>query len=74
MTKLLEQAFAAARRLPDTSQNEIARAVLHLADEGGAEEIDAADLSAVLEALAQAQRGEFASDAEVEAAFHRFDQ
>ncbi len=32
----------------------------------------AEELAAIDEALAQAQRGEFASDAEVEAAFKRF--
>jgi hypothetical protein len=31
-------------------------------------------LSDVLESLAQAKRREFASDSEVEAAFHRFDR
>jgi hypothetical protein len=38
------------------------------------EDIDAAHLPAVLEGLAQADRREFASDAEVEAAFRRFDR
>jgi hypothetical protein len=43
-------------------------------DEGEPETIDAAHLSAVLESLAQAKRRQFATDAEVEAAFRRFDQ
>jgi hypothetical protein len=38
------------------------------------EAIDPAHLSAVLEGLAQAERREFATDAEVEAAFRRFDK
>ncbi len=42
--------------------------------DGEPEEIDAAHLTAVLEGLAQAKRREFASDAEVEAAFRRFDR
>jgi hypothetical protein len=51
------------------------RAMLNLAgDEGEPEEIDPAHLSDVLESLAQARRREFASDAEVEAAFCRFDR
>jgi hypothetical protein len=37
------------------------------------EEIDPAHLPAVLEGLAQAKRRQFATDAEVEAAFRRFD-
>ena len=75
MTKLLERALDAVRRLPSDSQDEIARAVLQLAaGDGEPEEVDAAHLPAVLEGLAQAQRGEFATDAEVEAAFRRFDR
>jgi hypothetical protein len=75
MTKLLERALEAVRRLPADSQDEIARAMLQLATgDGEPEEIDAAHLPAVLEGLAQAKRREFASDAEVEAAFRRFDR
>jgi hypothetical protein len=74
MTKLLEKALEAVRKLPTGSQDEIARAMLQLADRGGEPEaVDPAHLQAVLEGLAQATRGEFASDAEVEAAFRRFD-
>ena len=75
MTKLLEKALETVRRLPPDSQDEIARAMLTLAgNEGELEEIDPAHLPAVLEGLAQANRRAFASDAEVEAAFRRFDQ
>lgn len=75
MTKLLERALEAVRRLPSETQDEIARAMLLLASSGDApEEIDAAHLPAVLEGLAQAKRREFASDAEVEAVFRRFDR
>lgn len=75
MTKLLEKALEALRRLPPASQDEIARTILHLAtgDEKELEEIDPAHLPDVLESLAQAKRRQFASDAEVEAAFRRFD-
>jgi hypothetical protein len=73
MTKLLDEAIAAARRLPDVRQDEIARLVLHLASGEEPELIDPAHLPAVLEGLAQAERGEFASDAEIEAAFRGFD-
>jgi hypothetical protein len=74
MTDLLEKAVEAVRRLAPEAQDEIARAMLKLAeDEEEAEPIDPEDLPAVLEALAYADRREFASDAEVEAAFRRFD-
>ena len=73
MTKLMEKALEAVRRLPPDSQDEIARAMLTLAGEAEPEPIDAAHLSDVLESLAQAQRRRFATDAEVEAAFRRFE-
>jgi hypothetical protein len=75
MTKLLEQAVEAVRRLPAATQDDIARAMLRLASpEDEPEPIDPAHLAAVLEGLAQAKRREFATDAEVEAAFRRFDR
>ena len=74
MTKLLERAVEAVRRLPPDSQDEIARAMLILADHDKApEEIDPAHLAHVLEGLAQARRRDFASGEEIEAAFRRFD-
>lgn len=42
-------------------------------NEGEPEEIEAGHLLAVLEGLAQARRHEFASDADIEAAFRRFE-
>jgi hypothetical protein len=74
MTKLLEHALDAVLRLPAADQDEIARAMLSLArgDDGEPEAIDPAHLADVLEGLAQARRREFASDAEIGAAFARF--
>jgi hypothetical protein len=75
MTKLLERALEMVSRLPAANQDEIARVILQLAaNDGEPEEVDAAHLPAVLEGLAQAKRREFASDAEVEAAFRSFDR
>jgi hypothetical protein len=75
MTKLLQKALEAVQLLPPENQDEIARAMLALAgDELEPEPVDPAHLSDVLESLAQARRREFASDAEVEAAFRRFDR
>ena len=74
MTKLLEKALDAVRRLPPRNQDEIAQAMLTLAgEEGEPEAIDPAYLSAVMEGLAQAKGRQFATD-EVEATFRRFDQ
>jgi len=74
MTKLLDRALDAVRRLPPGAQDEIARAMMELAGNNGEpEEVDPAHLPAVLEGLAQAKRRELASDAEVEAAVRRFD-
>ena len=74
MTKLLEKALEAVRRLPPDSQDQIALAMLTLTgNEGEPEDIDAAHLPAVLEGLAQAKRRQFATDVEVEAAFRAFE-
>jgi hypothetical protein len=75
MTKLLEQALEVVRRLPAESQDQIARVMLALArNQAGPETIDPTHLSDVLESIAQSKRRHFASDAEVDAAFHRFDR
>ena len=74
MTELLEKAVVAVRKLPRQSQDEIARTMLRLAqDSAEPETMDESQRAAVLEGLAQAQRGEFATDAEIDAAFRRFD-
>jgi DNA-binding TFAR19-related protein (PDSD5 family) len=75
MTKLLEQALAAVQLLPPEAQDEIAQAMMHLAaGEREPEQVDPAHLAAILEGLGQAQRRDFATDAEIEAAFRRFDR
>ena len=74
MTKLLDKALEAVRRLSPSEQDEIARTLLQLVGEAGEPEtVPPEHLAAVLEGLAQANRREFSSDAEVEAAFRRFD-
>ncbi len=75
MTKLLDRAVEAVRRLPSDSQDEIARAMLRLAaGDDEPEPIDPAHLPAVLQGLAEAERRAFATDDEVEAAFRRFER
>ena len=72
MTKLLAEALEAVSRLSVESQDDIARAMLRLAEgDGEPEVIDPAHLPSVLEGLAQAKAHQFASD--VEAAFRRFE-
>lgn len=71
MSKLLNAAVATVRALPPEEQDEIAQTMLVLAG-AEPEPVDDAHLSAVLEGLAQARRGEFAGSAETEAAFRRF--
>jgi hypothetical protein len=75
LTKLLEKALESVRRLPPDDQDRIALAMLTLSGrEGEPEEVDPAHLPAVLEGIAQAKRRQFATDAEVEAAFRRFER
>jgi hypothetical protein len=74
MTNLLKKAVEAVEQLPPDNQDRIARIMLTLAGENDPpEDIDPDHLAGVLEGLAQARRGEFASDAEVAAAFRLFD-
>jgi hypothetical protein len=69
MTKLLEQAIEAARRLPPPEQDDIARAILQLT---GASDVTPVSLTAdereaISRSKAAAARGEFASDDDVRA-------
>jgi len=68
----MEKALAAIGRWPEPRQNEAAEMLLALDRLGSTYTASAEELAAIDEALAQAQRGEFATDAEVEAAFQRF--
>ncbi|MGA8602801.1 MAG: hypothetical protein WB663_15580 [Beijerinckiaceae bacterium] len=74
MTDLLHDALEALQRLPPERQDYITRAILALADDGEPEEIDPRDLSAVFDGLAQIERGEFASDEEVQALLRRLEE
>jgi hypothetical protein len=69
MTKLLDRALDAARKLPDEAQDDIARLVLALAgaDDETAILLTAEEQAAVATSKAAAARGEFATDAEVRA-------
>lgn len=74
MTKLLEQAVEAVRRLPATDQDTIAEAILGLAKIGASDDIDPDHLEDVMAGRAEIDRGELASPEEVEAAFRSFER
>jgi hypothetical protein len=69
VTKLLDQALAAARGLPPDTQDDIARVVLRLigADDEMPVPLTPEEQAAVAASKAAAGRGEFASDEEVQA-------
>lgn len=68
MTELLERAFARVRALPPETQDEVARVLMSLADEG-AEPVTLTheERAAIDRSKAAAERGEFATDEEVQA-------
>jgi predicted transcriptional regulator len=72
MTDLMEKALAVIGRWPESRQNEAAEMLLALDRLGATYSASPDELAAVDEALAQAERGEFATEAEIEAAFQRF--
>jgi hypothetical protein len=68
MTKLLEQALEAARALPPAMQDELARMLLQFAGEDQPViQLTAEEASSLATSLAQAERGEFATDEQVRA-------
>ncbi|CAA2161297.1 hypothetical protein MBRA_06457 [Methylobacterium brachiatum] len=74
MTELLEHAFDRVRTLPPEQQDEFARVLLRLAgdDEGDVYQLTPEEEASLAKSLEQAERGEFATDAEVEAVFSKF--
>jgi hypothetical protein len=69
MTKLLDQAVAAARNLPSEAQDDIARIVLQLvgADDTPPMALSPDEQAAITASKEAAARGEFATDAQVRA-------
>lgn len=74
MTKLLEQALDAVRRMPPADQDTIAQAMLSMVQLDGdvIDDVDLDELREAMEGLAQVDRGEIATNEELEAAFRRF--
>jgi hypothetical protein len=68
MTKLLEQAFEAARSLPPAMQDEMARVIIAMTGEQTpAMQLSPEEEASFEESLAQAERDEFATDDQVRA-------
>ncbi len=68
MTELLEQAVETVRALPPEAQDAVARFLLDLAgDDEPALQLTAEEEASLDESLAQAERGEFATDEQVRA-------
>ena len=68
MTKLLEQAVETVRGLPPEMQDDLARMLLRLAGKDQTVfQLSAEEESSFDESLAQADRGEFATDEQVRA-------
>jgi hypothetical protein len=68
MTKLFEQAVETVRGLPSEIQDDLARILLQLAGEDQpVVQLGAAEEASFEESLAQADRGEFATDDQVRA-------
>jgi hypothetical protein len=69
MTKLLERAIEAARKLPPEEQDDIARAIIQLAGDSDAEPVPLTpeERAAIARSKAAATRGEFATDEDVRA-------
>lgn len=69
MTKLLDEAVEAVRRLPSADQDDIARAIMRLAgaDLAAPVVLSADERQAIARSKAAAERGEFATDEQVRA-------
>ena len=74
MTKLLDQAIARVRELPEDAQERAAQALMVFAElaKQGVYELSPEERTAIEESRAQVLRGDLATDEEVEAAYARF--
>ena len=73
MTKLLEEAVQKLSQLPKGRQDELARMLIDVAaSDLSPYQLTADEATQIDEALAQAERGDFASDTEIAAVWKRF--
>lgn len=73
MTDLLEHAVETLRGLPPSVQDLVAQMVLDTVGEAGSGDLSPEDEAAVLRSRAAAERGEFATDAEMDTLWAKFD-
>ena len=72
MIKVLEQAIEKIRKLPEDRQTYAAEVLEQIAaQQDGVFEIPDEHIAAVMEGLGQAERGEFASDEEIDALLNK---
>ena len=72
MTKLLEKAIAEVQKLPEDKQDMLAEAILSMTRGPVSEaDVDEETWAAIQEGLEQARRGEFATDAEMDALWQK---
>lgn len=75
MTELLNKAIEAARQLTPGEQDEIARVIMDIIGDVSDDEVYVLsddERAAIAVARAQAERGEFASDEEIEEIFKKY--
>ena len=72
MTKLLEQAIKAVRKLPPERQDELAEGLVMAAASAKERTYTPEQIKAMREGYEQAEAGQFVSDEEVEALFAKF--
>ncbi|QGM97956.1 hypothetical protein [Methylocystis parvus] len=68
MTKLLDEAFQAARSLPPAMQDDLARVIMAMTGEAPCViQLTAEEEASFEESFAEAERGDFATDEEIRA-------
>jgi hypothetical protein len=74
MTKILERAIAKARELSEEDQDAIGAVLLSLTDElpGHMGDVDEETRAAINEGIAQARRGQFVPNEDIEALWERY--
>ena len=72
MTRMLDEAIKKVRELPDSVQDDAAEMLFSVAaKQGGPVRLDEETSAAIREGKAQARRGEFVSDEDMQAFFER---
>jgi hypothetical protein len=74
MMTILDRAIAKVRTLPEADQDALGAVILSLAEEWTsiADDLDSETQAAIREGLAQAQRGEFVPDEDIQALWKRY--